>query len=73
MKKAMNDAWYALKKMQPVEELLQSNTGLMNLGPYPDEYADMSPEEKAIIQNRRMQEKKLQMMNSARQRQADNQ
>ena len=72
MNKAMNDAWYALKKMQPVEEL-QSNMGLMNLGPYPDDYADMSPEEKAIIQNRRMQEKKLQMMNSARQRQAGNQ
>ena len=32
MKKAMNDAWYALKKMQPVEEL-QSNMGLMKLGP----------------------------------------
>ena len=42
MKKAMNDAWDALKKMQPVEEL-QSNMGLMNLGPYPDDYADMSP------------------------------
>ena len=72
MKKAMDYAWDALKKMQPIQEL-QSNLGLLNLGPYPDYYADMSPEEKAIVHNRRMEEKKRQMMNAAMQRQAGNQ